>query len=102
MSDSLASDTTASTTLELVPEIIYEAPLVYSNLRGSQGTVILSVKVDSDGFVENAIVSRSSGFEDLDLAAVSCLYGWRFKPAFSAEKRPVPVWVMIPITYIYP
>ena len=45
------------------------------------GTTQLSFTVTVDGDVANPTVSKSSGFDDLDRAAVQCASHWRYKAA---------------------
>lgn len=46
-----------------------------------EGTTVLSFTVTADGDVANATVATSSGFPDLDRAAIECASGWRYKAA---------------------
>jgi protein TonB len=47
-----------------------------------QGTVLLNITVGPQGDVMNAVVAQSSGFAELDQAAVSWVIGhWKYKPA---------------------
>lgn len=49
---------------------------------GQQGTVILAITVGADGAVSAAQVETSSGFPELDQAAVDWVKAhWRYKPA---------------------
>ncbi len=66
--------------------------------EGWEGTVLLRVLVDEEGKSKWIEVSRSSGFEALDQAAVKTVKGWRFYPARYGEKR-VESWVKIPIVF---
>ena len=45
------------------------------------GVVRLLVTVDASGFVSSIAVAESSGFEQLDRAALQAVRQWRFKPA---------------------
>ena len=51
--------------------------------NGESGTVTLALLVGTDGRVASSRVQRSSGFKDLDRAAVSALSMCKFKPAMS-------------------
>lgn len=66
--------------------------------EGWQGTVILRVLVDQEGRSRAVEVSRSSGFEALDRAALETVKSWRFHPARYGQKR-VESWVRIPIVF---
>jgi TonB family protein len=47
----------------------------------AEGMTVLVFVVASDGSVKNVKVSRSSGNDDLDAAAVACAETWRYHPA---------------------
>lgn len=66
--------------------------------EGWEGTVLLQVLVDQEGKSKWVEVSRSSGFESLDGAALEAVKRWRFHPARYGEKR-VESWVKIPIIF---
>jgi protein TonB len=47
-----------------------------------EGNTVVTVHIGADGAVTNAEVSQSSGFSDLDQAAVQCVTAqWHFSPA---------------------
>lgn len=46
-----------------------------------EGLVRLAVEVDARGKVASVSVAQSSGFQDLDEAALNTVKGWEFKPA---------------------
>lgn len=66
--------------------------------EGWEGTVLLRVLVDQEGKSKWIEVSRSSGFDTLDQAAMKTVKGWRFHPARYGE-RMVESWVRIPIVF---
>lgn len=66
--------------------------------EGWEGIVLLRVLVDQEGKSKWVEVSRSSGFETLDQAAVKTVKGWRFYPARSGAKV-LESWVGIPIVF---
>lgn len=49
--------------------------------RGEEGIVRLSLRVGIDGQVTGAEVVTTSGYPDLDRAALDAARGWRFRPA---------------------
>ncbi|MGH7739784.1 MAG: energy transducer TonB [bacterium] len=49
-----------------------------------EGLVRLAVEVDAQGNVTSVSVSKSSGFSDLDEAALDTVKNWEFKPAHLA------------------
>jgi protein TonB len=46
-----------------------------------QGTVDVSLTIGIDGTVKDEKIIRSSGFVDLDSAALTCMEEWSFQPA---------------------
>ena len=63
------------------PKPIY--PLLSRKLR-EQGLVMVKLCVNQGGFVDEASVSKSSGFQSLDRSALATLSQWRFLPLTSA------------------
>jgi len=49
--------------------------------RGWQGRVLLRVSVSPEGYSEAVAVQSSSGYEELDEAAIEAVRKWRFNPA---------------------
>lgn len=67
--------------------------------RGEQGTVTIRVLVGADGAVVRAEIARSSGFRELDDAALRTVRRrWRFVAA-RRDGRAVPSWVLVPIRF---
>lgn len=56
--------------------------------EGREGTTILRVQIDASGQPVNSVTTRSSGYDDLDLATLDCMKQRRFKPA-SRGREPV-------------
>ncbi|MBI3677997.1 MAG: TonB family protein [Proteobacteria bacterium] len=49
---------------------------------GHEGIVTLKLSINTSGAVTDAVVTRSSGFDTLDAAAVAWVKAkWRYKPA---------------------
>ena len=63
------------------PKPIY--PLLSRKLR-EQGLVMIKLCVNQGGLVDEASVSKSSGFQSLDRSALATLSQWRFLPLSSA------------------
>jgi protein TonB len=59
-----------------------------SALRREAGIVQLIVHVDAQGAVEGIDIAQSSGFPDLDHAAITAARRWHFRPAFK-DGHPV-------------
>lgn len=66
--------------------------------RGYQGTVVLSVFVNENGYVTNLWVFTSSGYRLLDNAAVKAVRNWDFEPGKKGTKK-VAMWVKVPIRF---
>ena len=56
-------------------------------MRGEEGDVVLSLHVTASGEVDRVEVVASSGFADLDEAAVKAAQKARFTPARSGSRR---------------
>ena len=63
-----------------------------------QGVVVVSVEVGVDGHSNDVSVSRSSGFPQLDQAAVRGVRRWIFEPARAAG-QPVSSHVEVPVRF---
>lgn len=66
---------------------------------GIEGTVTIRFLIDQNGNVEDVTLINSSGNGNLDNAAVSAGYKWRFSPAKSKTGNPVRCYANIPITF---
>ena len=52
--------------------------------------------IDENGAVQDTRIQQSSGYEQLDAAALAVAGLYRFSPALNRDKK-VPVWVLFPI-----
>lgn len=66
---------------------------------GIEGTVVIRFLIDQNGNVEDVTLINSSGNANLDSAAVSAGYKWRFSPAKNNGGSPVRCYASIPITF---
>lgn len=66
--------------------------------HGEEGTVLLGVRIGTDGRVREVRLLRSSGSLVLDAAASRAAEQWRFQPAQS-EGRPVEAWLNVPVPF---
>ncbi|HWA30918.1 MAG TPA: energy transducer TonB [Rhizomicrobium sp.] len=57
---------------------------------GHEGTTTLSFKIGADGSVKDVKVVGSSGYQELDDAAIPCAQNWQYKPALQ-NGQPVEV-----------
>lgn len=69
--------------------------------NGEQGTIVLDVYVRTNGKPGKVKVSQSSGFEDLDTAAIEGVANWRFVPALR-DGDQVADWTTVKIVYQFP
>jgi len=65
---------------------------------GIGGIVRVFFFINENGSVEDYRVQTSSGFEQLDDAALAVAGLYRFSPALNRDKK-VPVWVLFPIEF---
>ena len=66
--------------------------------RNYQGTVILAVRVTTDGRAAEVKVAESSGHAVLDESALKAVRQWLFTPARRGT-RPVETWVEVPVRF---
>lgn len=72
-----------------------------AQVSGEQGTVLVQVYVSPNGRVAKYSVSQSSGFGDLDNAALESVLNWRFVPAMR-DGDPVSDWAVVKVVYQLP
>lgn len=58
-------------------------------MRGEEGTVYLTTLVAPDGSVQDVKIEQSSGYPDLDRAALNAISAWHYRPAMQGG-QPVP------------
>ena len=66
--------------------------------NAQEGQVLLSVYIGDNGQPWKVEVKNSSGNNDLDLAAISALWQWRFSPA-SQSGAAIASWFEIPVKF---
>jgi protein TonB len=67
--------------------------------KKEQGTVTLRLTIGANGYVSDISVSRSSGFDRLDAAALRAVRGWRWRPMIR-NGQPVEVSGYMPIPFM--
>ena len=72
-----------------------------SQRSGEEGTVVVRVYVASSGRPSRAAVARSSGFADLDNAAVETAMNWRYVPAIH-DGDTASDWATVQVVYKLP
>lgn len=65
---------------------------------GIGGEVVAWFYIDAEGRVVETRIFRSSGYEDLDRAALDVANRFEFTPALDGD-RNVPVWIQFPLTF---
>jgi TonB family protein len=84
------------------PRVLSRTPPRYPPLamaRRHQGQVLLQVEIGQDGRPGEVRVARSSGYQELDQAAVAAARQWRFRPA-SRNGRPVATRARVPVNFV--
>lgn len=70
-----------------------------SRRKREQGTVVLRIVVSEDGRVSTASVSRSSGFPELDEAALTAVRKWRWSPTIR-DGKPTAITGVVQIPFV--
>lgn len=68
---------------------------------GEQGTVVVQLFIDGTGAPSRYSVVKSSGFPDLDLAALETAMNWHYVPA-QRDGGPVSDWTKVSVVYTLP
>ncbi len=66
-----------------------------------EGAVVLMIYIDDQGVVRRSQVQKSSGYDEMDKAAMSVAAKMKFTPAMDRGKR-TPVWVAQALTFEVP
>lgn len=94
---SFAAHATVGTT---APSVIH-GPVQYpasAVSAGEEGTVLVTAGVDTSGKAVGAKISRSSGYRDLDAAALQSIARWSFSPG-TKDGTPMAQQVVVPIRF---
>ena len=73
--------------------ILHQCQMYYppkAMINHEEGVTGVSFRIDQEGHVKDVIVSKSSGHDVLDKAAIACVSGWTYKPA-TQSGHPVEV-----------
>ncbi len=65
---------------------------------GLGGTTLVHMFINAAGMLDSALVAQTSGYEQLDQAALRVAYAFEFVPARN-EGADVAVWIQVPITF---
>jgi len=92
----IAQDAPRATTVAAVQTPVqYPASAVAA---GEEGTVLVDVEVDAKGQARHARIHQSSGYADLDAAALRSMTRWSFRPA-TRDGEPTMQRVVVPVTF---
>ncbi|MGD9895788.1 MAG: energy transducer TonB [Candidatus Methylacidiphilaceae bacterium] len=85
-----------------VPDYLRNPPPPYpvaARSAGHQGRVILRVHVSAEGKAESVNLLHSSGYSELDQAAIEAVRHWRFRPARMGPIA-VPINADVPVNFV--
>lgn len=99
ISDGSGVQTDTGTSQQVVPSlsrvaVLHRVDPLYpasAERAGEEGIVLLEVQIDSRGKVIGVNVIQSSGFSQLDAAALKAVKQWHFAPVVSGAKVRVPI-----------
>ena len=89
-----------ATVVTIAPSVIH-GPVEYpasAVSAGEEGTVLVAAEVDAKGRAVGAKLSKSSGYRDLDAAALRSIAGWSFSPG-TKNGKPTTQQVVVPIDF---
>lgn len=72
---------------------------VASRRAGHEGTALIQMLIGTDGEVEEVNLISSSGYDELDQAALEACAGWSFSAAKNSAGRKVRCYITQPITF---
>lgn len=89
-----------ATVVETAPSVIRGSVEYPSSAvsAGEEGTVQVVAEVGIDGRAVGAKISRSSGYPDLDAAALRSIAGWSFTPG-TKDGKPMAQEVIVPVRF---
>ena len=94
-----AADTSAPHVNTALPTTVkYPAA---AQAAGEQGTVVVQLFIDETGAPSRYSVVKSSGFPDLDLAALETAMNWHYVPAQRGGDT-VSDWTQVSVVYTLP
>lgn len=77
------------------PQEVY--PLLAREMH-EEGTTQLNIVINADGTVGDAMIAKTSGFTDLDEAALGWVHQWLYRPAMK-DGRAVPATTKVNVTW---
>lgn len=91
----------AHATVAATEPAVIRGPIEYPSSAvsaGEEGTVQVVVEVGVDGKAGDAKIYQSSGYRDLDAAALRSIAGWSFAPAMK-DGKPMAQEVIVPVRF---
>jgi len=79
-------------------------PVIYplaAQQAGEEGTVVMNVYINDSGKAKKIAVAKSSGYTDLDNAAVETALNWHYVPAIRSGAT-VGDWAAVQVVYKLP
>ncbi len=67
--------------------------------RGVEGSVLLNVIVNAEGLASEVSIKKSSGYSELDEAALNAVSNWRFVPAKTSSGSATTANVIVPVEF---
>ncbi len=81
------------------PKLNAPAYPAISRRMGEEGKLVLRVELDENGHIDNAKVINSSGYERLDLAALTAVRSWQCNPSLR-NGQPVRAVALQPFNFV--
>jgi protein TonB len=79
---------------------VYPSTAAFSS---EQGSVVMQALVNSDGKVVRMKLAQSSGYDDLDNAALAAVMRWKFVPASrDGQFYDMPKWATVRVDFQLP
>ncbi len=102
----MAASAVAAQAQDMAPKVDTSkpTPVVYpmtAQRAGEEGTVVVNVFVTQSGKPQRFNVAKSSGYPDLDNAAVATALTWKYVPAFR-DGDSVADWAAVQVVYKLP
>jgi protein TonB len=99
-----ATDTGADgkSAIAIPPKLLSSVAPVYPAIArksGHSGKTLVIIGLAASGEILQATIRRTSGYAELDEAALTCVRQWQFSPARNAAGQPTPCRTTVPVIY---
>ena len=95
--EGLNADPVETSIASAIKQVLPKYPRRYRR-RGVEGKTIVSLLVNEQGFVEKVDIFESSGFQQMDQAALAAAKQWVFKPT-QRNGQNVKSWLNLPVSF---